>query len=153
MAAINSRPLNPDEFGPTQLQMFMTGTELRGTINHSYDGSMRTGGDGSGPDGLNGLWKQKLKESKREGFGHGNGVYKSIKDHGWSADHAAAGYDIVNLYHNSKPGPIPEFDKLQRNVDDGHHRIAAAADLEAKGHGPYYIPVKNWGNDGLNPNA
>lgn len=143
-------PLNPKQFPPRQLQMFMTGTELQETINHSYDGSMSTGGTGGGENGLKGLWDLKLRESKKPESGgrHGSGTYDSIKQHGWSSDHARSGYDVVNLYHDSKPGAIPEFDREERRVDDGHHRIAAAADLESRGSAPHYIPVKNWG--GLN---
>jgi hypothetical protein len=141
---------------PHQLQMFMTGTELKGAINHSYDGSLRTGGTGGAPDGLTGLWKQKLKESKRSGFGHGEGTYKSIQDRGWVADNP--NYDSVNLSHKSVPGAIPAWNRVERSVDDGHHRIAAAADIEAKSmrgglkggkEGPnvpkeHYIPVRHW---------
>jgi hypothetical protein len=141
---------------PHQLQMFMSGTELKGAINKSYDGSLSTGGMGGGPDGLTGLWKQKLKESKRSGFGHGEGTYKSIKDRGWVADNPR--YDSVNLSHQSVRGAIPEWNKVERSVDDGHHRIAAAADIEEKSRrgglpggkeGPnrpvyHFIPVQHW---------
>ncbi len=131
-----------ENLNPHQLQMFMTGTELKDTINHSYDGSLSTGGTGGGPDGLNGLWKQKLKESKRSGFGHGEGTYKSIKDRGWVADNPR--YDSINLSHRSVPGAIPAWNRVERSVDDGHHRIAAAADIEAKTGKQHFIPVQHW---------
>ena len=128
-----------DNLNPHQLQMFMTGTELKGAINKSYDGSVRTGGT---EGDLSGLWKVKLKESKKSDFSHGAGTYKSIKDKGWVADNP--NYDSINLSHQSVPGAIPAWDKVQRSVDDGHHRIAAAADIEAKTGRQHFIPVKHW---------
>ena len=127
---------------PHQLQMFMSGTELKDTINHSYDGSLSTGGTGGAPEGLSGLWKQKLKESKRSGFGHGEGIHKSLTDKGWVADNPR--YDSVNMSHRSVRGAIPEWNRVERSVDDAHHRIAAAADIEAKSKGKRNIWIPTW---------
>ena len=138
--------LNAGQFPPEQLKLFMSATELQGTINRSYDGSMSTGGDGSGPDGLSKLWKLKLKESKRDDNSHGAGVYKEMKEHGWDTDRAKPGYGEINLYHRSKQGAIPEWNTQEKRIDDGNHRIAALAHIEGmkSGRDTHFIPVKHW---------
>jgi hypothetical protein len=136
---------------PHQLSMFMTGTELKGSITTSMDASI-------GTRGMEGLWDVKLKESKRTGSAgrHGSGIHKSIKDKGWVSDDRVYGH--VDMSHRSVPGAIPEWNKVDRSVDDAHHRIAAAADIEAKSmrgglpggkEGPnklvaHHIPVTHW---------
>ena len=121
--------------------MFMTGTQLKGAITRSYDATSSSAG------GLDKMWGRKLTESKGEGGGHGSGTHQSIDERGWDLEDKDYGH--VNLYHDDKKGPIPEFDKHDKFIDDGHHRIAAAADIEARQPGrTVEIPVKHW--PGLN---
>lgn len=136
-----------DHLHPVQLQMFMSGRELHESITGSYDASMRE-------NDMEGLWKLKLRQSKRSGFAHGNDIYASVKEKGWSSDDPNYGH--VNLTHKTVKGAIPAWDKDQRTVDDAHHRIAAAAHLEGlkKPQGwlkksksaEHYIPVTHWDN-------
>jgi len=126
----------------------MTGTELKAKINKSYDSSITDKG------GLEGLWQTKLRQAKREGFGHGHGIYQSIKEKGWVSDDPIYGH--VDLTHKTVRGAIPAWDRVDVTTDDAHHRIAAAAAIEGykpskkKGQERYgkpnYIPVTHWDN-------
>ena len=115
-----------------QVQLFMTGTELQSKITNSID---RVPG-GS----MEGLWKRKLRESKRTGMEHGADTYKSLQQHGWQSDPESPRQG-PGIMHVRKFGAIPEFDRDEMSVDDAHHRIAAAADLERKGKRTIYIPT------------
>ena len=75
-----------------QLQLFMTGKELKSAITMSYDATMR---DSSG---MGDFWKRKLRESKRTGSGHGHGIYQSIREKGWASDDPIYGH--VDLTHD-----------------------------------------------------
>jgi hypothetical protein len=143
--------MGDEVLNPHQLQLFMSGTELKSQITTSMDASM-------GTRGMEGLWPLKLKESKRvaEPGRHGSGIYKSIESKGWVSDDPNYGH--VNMSHGSKRGAIPAWNKVERDVDDAHHRIAAAADIEARSmqgglkggkEGPnlpvaHHIPVTHW---------
>jgi hypothetical protein len=126
-----------DHLHPEQLKLFMTGTELKGAITNSIDRNP-IGGFGRSMDQM---WDTKRKESKRTGVGHGHGTHASIKEHGW----VGPGPDI---FQKRTYGAIPEFDKDDFQVSDAHHRIAAAADIEAKTKGTkkprtIWIPTTN----------
>ena len=118
---------------PVQMKLFMTGTELKGEITSSIDRA---------PMGsMDQMWDRKRKESKRTGFGHGHGTHASIKEHGW----VGSGPE---LFHTTVPGGIPEWDREELGVSDAHHRIAAAADIEARSAGTkkprtIWIPTVN----------
>lgn len=115
---------------PEQMQLFMTGTELKNRITDSIDRS---------PMGsMEQMWKSKLRQSKRSGMGHGNDTYASIKEHGWNADEPQ-----FEILHVRQFGAIPEFDTDRFSVSGAHHRIAAAADIEArsKGKREIYFPT------------
>lgn len=108
-----------------QLQMFMTGSELKSYLTDSGD---RGGGS------MEGMWGQKLKEAQHPaGAGdykvHGEGLYDSIKERGYQGDSLG-----VNHWGGEK------------SLLDGHHRVAAAAQLDSEGY-ENYIPVTHWGDD------
>lgn len=106
---------------PDQLKMLMTGRELKNTITYSDDA------DEDGPEGLRSMWDDKLDESKASPNSgtHGKGVYESLLSRGYEGR-------ALTVYHVDK----------DTFVLDGHHRIAAAADLERHGK-PIYIPVEH----------
>jgi len=118
-------PLSP-QF--EQVPLFMSGTDLKNRITDSRDrppmGTMEQ------------MWKSKLRGSRRGsqggheplGPGTGGGVYKSLKEHGWQGPGPG-------LLHVRQFGAIPEFDHDRLSIDDMHHRVAAAADIEAKSKG------------------
>lgn len=110
---------------PNQLQAVMTGTELKGTITQSYD--RRTS------ESLDEMWGRKLQESKApKDTGHGAGIHESLSTKGFRPElNAWSGYDrddnpgyrgAINVEHESRD---------RRHLDDGHHKVAAAADIEA----------------------
>ena len=114
-----------DNLNPHQLQLFMTGTELKGMITDSIDRNPLGGFGGT----MDKMWATKLRQSKRSGMGHGAGTHKSIKEHGWEDRGPESGFEIN---HVVKYGGIPEWDRTETSVTGAHHRIAAAADIEAK---------------------
>jgi hypothetical protein len=122
-----------------QLKLFMTGVELQDSLTDSIDRNP-IGGFGRSMDDM---WKIKLRQAKRPdtAMNHGAGVYKSIKDNGYvGRTDTPEGFSIM---HRREYGGIPEWDKDHMSVDGGHHRIAAAADLERKGKRTVFIPTAN----------
>lgn len=117
---------------PNQLAMLMTGTELKNSLNESIDRNTT----------MDEMWGAKLRGSRRTqgplGPGRGTGVHKSLRTEGLHPDNPT-----LTMTHRFKPGAIPEWDEDTRQVDDQHHRIAAAADLESKGKGPFYFSVRH----------
>jgi hypothetical protein len=108
-----------DHLHPEQMKLFMTGTELKGAITGSIDRAPM--------QSMDDMWKRKTRESKSDAY-HGGGTHASLKAQGWVGPGPG-------IYHRREYGPIPEFDKEHLQVDDAHHRIAAAADIEAKSKG------------------
>jgi hypothetical protein len=104
-----------DNLHPQQMQLFMTGKELQGAITKSIDRAPM--------EGMEGLWKSKLRQSRRSGMGHGNDTYQSLQEQGWQGPGPG-------LLHVRTQGAIPEWNKDELGVDDAHHRIAAAAHME-----------------------
>ena len=118
-----------DNLHPEQMKLFMTGTELKSSLTNSIDRA---------PMGtMDQMWQRKTRESKRDS-GHGGGTRASLKEHGWVGPGPG-------LYHTVIPGAIPEFNRQEMSVDDAHHRIAAAADIEqrSKGKRQIWIPTTN----------
>jgi len=140
-----------DHVNPEQLQLFMTGTELKGMITDSIDRNPLGGYGGT----MDKMWATKVRQSKREGMGHGAGTYKSMKERGWDPPtevwgDEAPGWDNAGfeINHVRKYGGIPAFDRTETSVTAAHHRIAAAADIEAKSAGTkkprtIYFPTAN----------
>lgn len=100
--------------------MFMTGQELRNRIEQS--------GDKKTDESLNDMWERKVTEAKSGPSVHGGGVYDSIKREGLHDG------TMIRLSHQ----PTGSM------VIDAHHRIAAAADLEASGDKQVYFPVTHY---------
>jgi hypothetical protein len=119
-----------DHIHPEQMKLFMTGTELKGAITSSIDKAPM--------QSMEGLWDRKRKESKRTGIGHGYETHKALKEQGWQGPGPG-------LHHVRTFGAIPEFDQDDLSIDDAHHRVAAAADIEAKSKGKrnIWIPTTN----------
>lgn len=115
---------------PEQLKLFMTGTELKGAITDSIDRAPA--------QSMDDMWKTKLRQSKRSGMGHGNDTYSSLKENGWQGPGPG-------LLHRVQFSPVSDWDTDHLSVDDAHHRIAAAADIEAKSRGrrEFFIPTTN----------
>lgn len=105
---------------PNQFKLFMTGTEWKAHVTHSTDGPLDV------------LWPEKSAQAKGTN-GHGAGVYQSMLTHGY--------------VHDPKDPPTivleesPSGKEVRRVQSEGHHRVAAAADIETDTGKPVYIPT------------
>lgn len=114
-----------------QLQLFYTGTELQSMITGSGDVRTNLG------ETLEGMWDRKTKESQQPmGTGHGAGVYDSIKERGYVGGRLGVVFDR-DLKSGNPVTRIPE----------GHHRVAAAADIERSTGKLTFIPVLHYDAD------
>ena len=118
---------------PNQLQMLMTGTELKGSITDSNDRDSVRG------ETMDRMWERKTDESKQpKDTGHGAGIHESIDTQGFRPELNVGitddpGYHgAVDLVHEStyRNGLSKNQQKTNTKVYDGHHKIAAAADIE-----------------------
>lgn len=112
-----SRKVNPDQF-----KLFFGGQELKETITDSGDRRLNSK---SQEESMDKMWARKSKMAKgTDPSYHGAGVYKSIKQVGYRGD------------------PVPLM-KTKENLlaYEGHHRIAAAADVEKTGK-QVWVPVE-----------
>lgn len=116
-----------NSINPNQLALFYSARELRDrVINHSKDD---THGD------LEDMWNNKLEEAQEPWDEskpdylqtHGAGVYDSIKEKGYK------GSRLV-LAHGPSGATW---------VTNGHHRIAAAAQIEEETGVPVFIPIEH----------
>lgn len=120
-----------------QLQMFMPAKDLVARVGMSYDQKKK--------EDLSQMWDRKLAESKapatdklhdvqwRGGRGHrvtiaeypsathGAGVHDSLRTKGFVGK-------AIPVRHGDFPGSETRNDGLR--LEDGHHRVAAAADLD-----------------------
>jgi hypothetical protein len=97
-----------------QLQMLMPARELKGRIGLSYDTDHQ--------EDLPQMWDRKLTESKEkvDNGGRGAGVYDSLASRGYQGE-------PLEVRHGDFKGSEDRHDGLR--LHDGHHRLAAAADL------------------------
>jgi hypothetical protein len=112
-----------------QLAMFMTAEEIKSKVNSSAD---------PGGHDMEGLWHQKLYESKTGAVRNaryvptrkrkGNSLYESVKEKGVQKP--------VELQRNTKN---TKFSKKGYSLSEGHHRVAAAYDIDPK----MLIPVEH----------
>lgn len=122
--------MNPG-LNPDQLKLLMTGSEIKNQITYSPDVDPARATASGDPESLEGLWPYKLWEAKKPIDevnlpGGGHGVYDSLKEKGYQ------GNPIV-LRHSADLGTF---------ITDGHHRVAAAAELDREGNS-VYIPVEH----------
>jgi polysaccharide deacetylase 2 family uncharacterized protein YibQ len=122
---------------PKQLKLFMTPDEIMESVSDSVDraGSYtvvgyETGGQITVPEEtMEDLWKTKLAESK--GRRQPTSLYNSIKEHGVQR------HVTLQMEHDGS-----------LTMGQGHHRVAAAADIAKKTGRQIYIPVAyddDWG--------
>ena len=111
--------LDPNK--PTQMPLFMTGTEWEGAITHSTDGPMDR------------IWPQKQEQADNPGAHHGSGLTQSMVDKGYQHDPQSPPTIVLEASPSGR-----EHRKVQ---SEGHHRIAAAASAERRTGVPQYIPT------------
>jgi hypothetical protein len=120
--------LNQTQFGaaPEQLKLFMTGQEWKSYATHSTDGPLPR------------LWEEKEAQARtpRHDAKHGSGVYDSMKQAGWDPTKSRNSTPTI-VFEDSPSGK-----QVRRVQSEGHHRVAAAAAVEAeKPSNPIYIPT------------
>lgn len=121
-----------DHVNPKQLKLFMPAQELMNSVSDSVDRAWEyedvdpdTGDTVIVPEEtMSDLWKIKLAESKARGSFQKSSLYDSIKKEG-----------------------VQRHVTLQTNADgsltmgQGHHRVAAAADISKRTGRQMYVPV------------
>lgn len=130
-----------------QMKLFMTPTELMDTA-HSPDEMKGLAYTGHDVQSMQDLWDIKLQESKvqqgREGsydgrdyrYPDGWGIYDSLEKDGWKEGEKVT-------VQQTPDGVDPDDDAVLTNIWDGHHRIAAAKDIEEQSGGSrsFFIPI------------
>ena len=112
-----------------QMAMYMTAEEIKNKVNSSAD---------PGGGNMENLWHQKLYEAKTGAIRNaryvptrkrkGNSLYESIKEKGVQKP--------VELQYNKGD----KFTPKGVSIVEGHHRVAAAHDIDPK----MIIPVEEW---------
>lgn len=120
--------VHPQQF--QQLKLFMGGQEFQDASNSSIDDP--TAWKGHGPE-WDQLWERKLEESKEPaGTGHGSGIHASLLKNGYQA----------SQHGEFDEGPVLILGKQGGAMQgEGHHRIAAAADIERVTGANVWLPV------------
>lgn len=117
------KSLNKQQFG--DIPMFLTATELKTYLTDSLDRL---------PDeDIDELWDRKRQEAQHEyhEYMHGSGVYDSIARDGFNWN-----FPVEVLHHGKlEPG------KYEKLMGEGHHRVAAAAEIEEDTGKPIWIPI------------
>lgn len=121
--------LNPD-----QLKLFMTGKEWKATVVDSGDRkyTQTTMSEAPKRESMDQLWTRKVEESKEPivSTKHGAGVYHGMEKVGYNAPREFNSTPQI-IYHSER-GAVQ---------GDGHHRVAAAADIEEKTGKQTFIPT------------
>lgn len=116
----------PKRISPNQFKLFMTGTEWQASVTKSTDGPLEH------------VWPQKTSEARQPGpVGvlnpvHGGGLRDAIATEGYKHDREDPPTIILEQGAGSK---------VHHVQSEGHHRIAAAADVERTTGKPTYIPT------------
>lgn len=129
-----SRHVNPNQF-----KLFMGGQEMKAASVASVDSEAMKGERGWNP-----MWDRKLREAKQPlnpmlrpiYQPHGAGVYESMEKHGYQASDEAGEWDRPTLWVSKSRTPEPVL-----RQGEGHHRIAAAADIERRTGRNIWLPV------------
>jgi len=122
-----------------QFAFWMSGGQIQKFVNESRDRSKIGTDTGMRRESMKEMWDRKLEESRQPaGTGRGAGTYKSIATHGWDPKID----ESVPIMFEKQGGRSVRF------LGSGHHRVAAAADLEKKIKQDILIPVDyvNWGD-------
>ena len=118
---------------PIQFKLFMSAGEWQETMERSVD--QKQGWNAEADEPLGDVWKRKLTEAKatkNRGEAHGAGTYESLKEHGFKPEMGNGPYDQPSILINRRNEQIQ---------GEGHHRIAAAAELERETGENIWIPT------------
>ena len=119
----------PEKVHPVQFKLFMSGTEWKNTVTSSVDLGF------GGPATMDELWDQKLAESKvsKPSRLHGAGLHEAISEQGYQHDREDPPTIRVGHRHGQGGNEMTQA--------EGHHRIAAAADIERTTGQHVWIPT------------
>lgn len=108
---------------PVQFKLFMSGQEWQRSVTDSVD-RVHTKGET-----MKAVWKEKLHESKKpHGLEHGSGIHDALRYEGYQ--------------HNTDDPPTIYLSSAGEHIQgEGHHRIAAAADIERTTGRNVWIPT------------
>lgn len=126
-----------------QLPMFMTGTDLKGTITSSAD----QGIPGNTGETLDQMWDRKASESAYPAGAHyppGGDAHHHPLYGGGRVESAGLMDSIRQHGYNGEPVTL-YADHGVRQVMDAHHRIASAAHIEAETGKQVWIPMNHRG--------
>lgn len=107
--------LNADQTGPMQLPMFMRARDLADSLTGTLDRSHQS---------VEEVMDQKLYQSQQHIGPHGGGVYESVQREGV--------INPVQLVHGMNQSLL---------MGQGHHRTAAAEDIERQTGQDKWVPV------------
>ena len=125
---------------PHQLKLFMGGREWQDTMSDSVDRMVPV--NGLSGESMGQLWDRKLVEAKQPaGTSHGAGLHESLSEHGYEHD----AVEPPTIFHGDLWG---QMEKPGFAQGEGHHRIAAAADIEKTTGKNVWIPTKYEASDG-----
>lgn len=108
---------------PMQFKLFMGADEWKNSVTDSVDRPFVKDRK------LSTVWSEKLTESKEPaGPSHGAGIHDALQYEGYQHNH-------------DDPPTILVGDKNNLAQGEGHHRIAAAADIERSAGTQFWIPT------------
>jgi hypothetical protein len=94
---------------------------------------------------MDGMWDRKVRESQSsDRHEHGGRVYSSLEQHGYNLAKGQFPNDPVILAHREKLGAMDGGDDDDHMLYDGHHRVAAGADIEERTGRNVWINVSNY---------
>lgn len=129
MTAKKDKGLRKTEFDttkPVQLQMLMTPSEIKSSINHSIDGPLGRNGDNS-------IWDEKRddNESQRDLRGNASLLHRVAKN----------GVSVPVILHHDQFG-YKRGGSTRIGMGNGHHRVEAAEQVhEESGGAEPHVPV------------
>ena len=116
---------------PNQFKLFMTGQEWQSQVTHSTDGP------------IDSVWQEKTAQANspyNPAYGerdprqvHGAGLTDSVREHGYDHNPDNPPTIIIEDAPNRKSTRMVQ--------SEGHHRVAAAAQVERETGNPVFIPT------------
>lgn len=136
---MSRKALNQTQFGGTP-PMFLPASEIKNYVTSSVDLDNEV-------NNMEDLWEGKTEEAQAEyhRYWHGSGLYDSIKENGydWSKPveiwHENVGPD-ANIGSKDNPFMV-HTGEHRRTMGEGHHRVAAGAQLEKETGKTVWIPI------------
>jgi hypothetical protein len=108
---------------PLQFKLFMSGEEWKQSVTDSVDRPFVRDRK------MSTMWSEKLSESKEpHGPTHGSGIHADLRYEGY-------------VHNADDPPTILVGSKNKLAQGEGHHRVAAAADIERTTGKPIWIPT------------